>query len=110
MAEILRALKDAGVLSWLKPSDIQALTRRIEIRGERKKGSEFTQASVGFSVYDVIGPPPDVDVAFIPDGTGLDGVIRQSTLATSRCRARSSTCVRRREAPRSQDVATPGAR
>ncbi len=81
VAEMLQNLKASGVLGWMDASRIPEFADEIGIeKYAQVKKQKFTRLELGFNIYVAIGPPPGSDLVFNPNGKGLSGIIRQSTV------------------------------
>jgi hypothetical protein len=81
LAEILKALKGAGILHWVTDAKIAAYANDLVLEGTfNSKAKPFNRLSIAFSVYVLVGPPPGITVMFTRNGRGLSGIIRQSAL------------------------------
>lgn len=76
MTEILRALR-ATHLTWIDASDIPRLAAKLEFSGFSDK-TTFARYHISFGVYQLIGPPPGVDVIVARSGGGMSAIVRQS--------------------------------
>lgn len=77
MSEILTALR-ASHLTWIDPGQIPELSRKVGIAGGVDPNIKFGHYQIAFSIYRLIGPPPNVDVVVTRSGTGLAIMLRQS--------------------------------
>jgi len=81
VAELLTAMKAAGILSWMDSAQIPDLSTKIGV-GQIDPASETCHIGIEISVYFLIGPPPGRDVIVGRNGGDLIIVIRQSLVSS----------------------------
>ena len=80
VAEILNALR-LSHLSWIEARDVSRISQSIGFTGV-DAGVASRRYQIAFSVYRVIGPPPNVDVLVTRSGKGLAVILRQSLVVS----------------------------